>query len=272
MENKVVHGMWIGKQLSKIELLTMTSFIDKGHTFKLWAYDDIETPVPPEVVVEDATTIIPRKDVFSYKNYNKFGHGKGSYAGFSDIFRYKLLYEHGGWWVDMDITCLKPFDFEAPYVFRKHHDLMMVGNVMKCPKGAEIMLDCYHEAMSQVTEDNRDWHKPIAILNNNVLKHGLAQFILDDMSYPDIWIEIRVFIKKNRPMKAHYYFIHWMNEEWRARGLNKNRIKRKSSLGFLMKHYGLVLERYSLKYRIINFYKNSDFYSNLKLLKIIDNA
>lgn len=272
MALETVNGMWIGTQLSKIELLTMHSFMAHGHPFRLWAYDDIETELPEGIILADATEVIPREQVFSYKNYNKFGHGKGSYAGFSDIFRYKMLHEHGGWWVDMDITCLRPLEFSTPYFFRQHHDLMVVGNVMKCPKGCDLMIDCYHEAMAQVTEDNQDWHKPIEILNENIRKQQLEEFIYEGVSYHDRWPEVKNFVRKRRTLNPDFYFIHWMNEEWRARGINKNKIKRKSTLGELMMHYGLLLERYSLKYRIINGYKHSRFHSNLKLLKIIDDA
>ena len=272
MGSDTVHGMWIGTQLSKIELLTMSSFLAKGHEFVLWAYDELETEIPEGVSIRDATEIIPRHQVFSYRNYNKYGHGKGSYAGFSDIFRYKLLHMHGGWWVDMDVTCLKHIDIETEYFFRKHHDLMIVGNVMKCPKGSQLMLDCYNEAMAQVTEDNRDWHKPIEILNEGVRRHQLEGFIFDEISYPDSWPVIKNFIRKSRTLNTDYYFIHWMNEEWRSRGINKNRIKRKSTMGGLMTEYGLMLEDYSLKYRIVNGYKHSRFRSNLKLLKIVEDV
>src|SRR6185312_16640543 len=40
--------------------------------------------------------------------------GNGSLAGFSNFFRYKLLLENGGWWVDMDTVCLRPFHSFAP--------------------------------------------------------------------------------------------------------------------------------------------------------------
>ena len=33
----------------------------------------------------------------------------GSLAAFSNLFRYKLLLERGGWWVDTDVICLRPF-------------------------------------------------------------------------------------------------------------------------------------------------------------------
>ena len=44
-----------------------------------------------------------------------------SFAGFSNFFRYKLLLEKGGWWVDTDVVCLAPFDFPTPYVFASEY-------------------------------------------------------------------------------------------------------------------------------------------------------
>jgi hypothetical protein len=105
-DNKIVHGLWVGSELSALELLSIKSFLFHGHEFHLWLYESIQTPLPDGVIVQDANKILAKKHVFRYKNKSNFGHGKGSLAGFSDIFRYKLLYDKGGWWADMDITCL----------------------------------------------------------------------------------------------------------------------------------------------------------------------
>jgi len=35
---------------------------------------------------------------------------------YSDLFRYSVLHQMGGWWSDLDVVCLKPFDFDDPYV------------------------------------------------------------------------------------------------------------------------------------------------------------
>ncbi len=152
-ENKIIHGLWIGNKLSNLELLTLHSFRYFGHDFYLWAYEKILTPLPPQVFVKDANEIIPKEKVFKYKNFNQYGHGKGSYAGFSDIFRYALLYKYGGWWVDMDVTCISSLNYEEPYVFRKHHVFDTVGNIMKCPKNSKLMKLCYEEAIKTINEN-----------------------------------------------------------------------------------------------------------------------
>lgn len=218
--NLTVNAMWIGNSLSACELLTIKSFLNNGHKFVLWAYDNISTQLPSGTILRDASEIIPREKVFSYKYSNQFGHGKGSYAGFSDIFRYKLLYLNGGWWVDMDVTCLKPLDFEDDYVFRSHHSLPLVGNVMKCPKGSPLMEKCYNEAVSKVDENNRDWHLPIQILVDNVIEMGLNGHV-KTFSNEDSWNVVRKMLYRNVPVSSNWSVIHWVNEEWRRNCIDR---------------------------------------------------
>ena len=243
--NKIIHGLWIGKNLSNLELLTINSFIYHGHEFHLWVYDVLETVIPSTVVLKDANEIMPCEKVFHYENTNQFGHGKGSVAGFSDIFRYKLLYEKGGWWVDMDITCLRPFDFEDPYVFREHGELKIVGNVLKCPAKSQIMKSCYEEALATVDSKNKNWFKPIEILNTNLIKYNLEEYIQPNISFPDHFGLVQLFKGFKIKIPETIYFIHWLNEEWRNNNIDKSKFKIKSSYGQYMIKYGVVQGEYS---------------------------
>lgn len=239
-QEKNVHGLWIGKELSLMEMLTVKSFIENGYVFHIWTYDRLINDLPEGCVVCDANEILPAEKVFRYKYSSQFGTGKGSYAGFSDIFRYKLLYEKGGWWVDMDVTCLKPFDVPAPYFFREHHDLPLVGNIMKAPKGSAFMFKCYEDAVREVDENNRDWHRPITILVENVFKFELQKYIVRDVSNTDEWHKIKPFVYSNKlPVPENWYFVHWCNEVWRTNNFDKN-------APFYASFYGQLLMKYQL--------------------------
>jgi len=252
-DNLHVNALWVGNRLSKIELLTLQSFVDNGHIFHLWTYENILNELPDGVIMEDANEILPSEKIFRYKYFNKYGHGKGSVSGFSDIFRYKLLYEKGGWWTDMDVTCLKPLNVATPYFFRKHQDLELVGNVMKCPARSSLMLSCYEEASREVDETNTDWHKPIEILNKYVFVNRLQEFIYPHVSNVDVWSEIVGFIIGNQPIPDNYYFIHWMNEEWRSRDIDKNDFRFQSELGKIMINAGLLQKPVS---RVVYFFND----------------
>ncbi len=215
--NRIIHGMWVGSTLSRLELLTLSSFLHFGHDFHLWAYGEIKTPLPKGVQLRDAAEIIPRERVFRKTDYDpETGVGKGSYgAPFSDLFRYRLLHEHGGIWVDMDVTCLRPFDFSEDYVFRSHR-IGAVGSIIKCPRGSPLMRDTYDE-VAAVADQDAAWLTPNRILNKHIDRLGLASFIRPDISNLDSWMHaLRPFIEHATPIPDAWYAIHWVNEFWRT--------------------------------------------------------
>jgi glycosyltransferase involved in cell wall biosynthesis len=223
-----VHGMWIGTSLSRMELLTLQSFVRQGHRFHLWVYDQITTPIPEGVVLEDATEIIPRNAVFKRRTVDpRSGVGEGSYgAPFSDLFRYKLLHEKGGYWADMDVTCLKPFPSDTPYLFRAHR-IGIVGNIMKCPRGSRLMAETYDEAL-RLADENSEWLLPNRLLSENVNRLGLSKYIRANFCNPDSWPDVvQPFIENDFSPPGEWFAIHWLNEVWRTlsqdRGLFKGR-------------------------------------------------
>lgn len=215
-DNRIVHGLWIGSELSRLEQLTLRSFTRFGHEFHLWVYDEITTPLPVGVSLRDANVIFPRERVFRRNALDpETGVGRNSLGAFSDLFRYKLLYERGGIWVDMDVTALRRFDFKEEYLFRPHR-LGMVGNVMKCPKGSELMRAALEETEA-VAGENIAFLEPVRILNKHVERLGLTGFIRPDISNEDHWLDaIRALAESNAPIPSHWYAIHWVNEFWRT--------------------------------------------------------
>lgn len=213
---KRVNSLWIGNKLSNMELLTIYSFLENGYEFYLWTYEKLENELPDSLIICDANEIIPYNEVFVYKSKSQFGYGLGSVAGFSDIFRYKLLYEKGGWWVDMDVTCLKPFDVVSDYFFRFHHELGVVGNIMKVPKNSLLMKTCYDQAKSTINENNSDWHKPIQLLVNNINQLQLNDFVFKGLSNTDEFQKIEKYYFESSKFPEDWRFIHWCNEVLRS--------------------------------------------------------
>jgi Glycosyltransferase sugar-binding region containing DXD motif len=214
MLDLVVHGLWIGNCLKPTQMLTINSFLSHGFTFNLWLYNELVTPIPSRVILRNANEIIPESQVFKYPQNSPIDvkFGKGSYAGFSDIFRYKLLYEYGGWYTDMDVTCLKKPDFCTEYVFRDHWLLPVVGNIMRCPPKSKLMERCYELSSSVINEMNDDWHKPVRILCRFIEQMELEKFIYPGICNLDNSDEIeQKFLLRNLPVHGNWYFIHWCN-------------------------------------------------------------
>ena len=62
---KTVQGLWIGGSLSKIEQLSIASFLKNGCDYDLYVYSDVAN-VPAGVTIKDAAQIIPQSEIFTY--------------------------------------------------------------------------------------------------------------------------------------------------------------------------------------------------------------
>ena len=126
----VVRGLWVGEALSLVERLCVKSFLDHGHRFLLYAYGEVAN-APESAEIRDAGEVIDRRHVFTPRR----GRHKGSLAAFADWFRHELMLREGGFYVDMDIICLKPFDFPQEMVFGLESAGCANSAVMRFPKG-----------------------------------------------------------------------------------------------------------------------------------------
>lgn len=233
---EIVHGLWMQSQLTFLELLTINSFLKKGAEFHLWHYEDITTPLPKGCILRNGEELIPKNEIFLYPKKMYLGFGGESYVGFSEIFRYKVLYEYGGWWSDMDVTCLKPLEeIEDDYFFRFHGVLSIVGNIMKVPPKSELMKVCLERSRKVVNSECQDWHLAIRILCYEVERLGLDKYIhynccnLDRLDM--IWGLVHEEHEKYRKIDPNWRFIHWCNSV-----LNKNYVDN-STMALLLEEF-----------------------------------
>lgn len=202
-----VNSFWHGVPIGKLEMLTMKSFVDHSHKFKLWVYDEVS--VPKGVELGDANQILPRSQLFVYS-----GNGDcaaGSLGGFSDIFRYHLLRAVGGWYVDMDVCCLSNFSSidESDIILRPHHKTTTVANIIKFPKSHNALTTLIEETEKRVCADNSRWILPVEIFGYHM------QPLLDKIA-PTAWFgndspdQIEALITQNYfTSDLPKYAVHW---------------------------------------------------------------
>jgi len=222
MMDDVIQSMWIGERLNALGYLTIQSFLKHGHRFHLYAYSEIDN-VPLGVEVKDGRDILPESDFFVYRT----GFGAGSPSAFSNLFRYKLLLDRGGWWVDMDSICLKPFAFSNPYVvgYQRTPDngLKLGAGIIRAPAGSELMQFCYREA-SRVDKDTVKWGE----IGPDLLTRAVGQCVPDialdpNYFYPiNHWEAYQLFEDVELPENAHS--VHLWNARWSQYGWNSERI------------------------------------------------
>lgn len=129
MSKSIIQSLWVGDKLSILEQLSIASFISNGHEFHLYSYSNIPN-LPDGAILKDANEIILEKFVFTYCN--------GSYAGFADWFRWALLNKKGNFWVDTDVVCLKPFEFDTDIIFGLQDDRLVASGVLGFPANFEL--------------------------------------------------------------------------------------------------------------------------------------
>jgi hypothetical protein len=217
--NATISSLWIGDSLSSMEQMCIRSFLRHGHTFRLYTYAPVQN-IPPETEISDANQVLPESAIFRYAN--------GSFAGFANYFRYKMLLDNGGWWVDLDTICLKPFDFAGEHVFatEMHHGTPVVTNAMiKAPLGSAF---CdYAWRICQTKDPARlVWGETgPRLAGEAVALLGYSAFVVPPATFcpvdPDTWEEI--FDPNGRTdFGPGNYAVHLWNELWRREGLDKN--------------------------------------------------
>ncbi len=258
IDNKTINGLWVcdkGGLLSNMERLCIHSFCANGHDFRLWVYDEIANVPQPttggKVELCDANEILPASKIFKDKR-------KNSLAPFADYFRWKLLTEKGGWWVDMDVVCLRPFDFSEDSVFAWEFDSSVNINVLKFPAGHCLPTAMLNECMNPnriMPYDTRKriWKKIRSRLRfwqnsafrigwgyaggppsfSLAVKHfGLLDFVKSANYFAPIHHSfISNMVNKElhnmemlNPMIKNAYSIHWYHNIWGGSKYDKNEI------------------------------------------------
>ena len=152
----IVNGFWYGSELGELEKLCIDSWIKNGYEFHLWIYDDIE--VSNGVVVENANHIVSFNQYFTYNE----GHSKGTPVAFSNLFRAQLLYQRGGLYTDLDVLCLKLYDFNKRFVFSEQGDSTHSYHVATCILYTKEKGESFFD----------DWSDWMIAKKNKIITHG----------------------------------------------------------------------------------------------------
>ena len=236
----IVQSLWIGARLSALQILSINSFLSHGHEYHLYAYEEI-ADVPKGAIVYDASEILPSESVFSYKD----GFGKGSYSAFSNQFRYRLIFEKGGWWVDTDVVCLRHFDFDDEFVFameHENHDTAVTAScVLKSPPRSEYLSYCLQvcEAKDKAT---LRWNEIGPCLLDEAVKrfdltgHRVPVHVFNPVN----WFEFSELLKPGFDMSrlTDSYAVHLWNQMWTNHNVDPDDDAHPESL------YALLRKRY----------------------------
>ena len=216
----VFQSLWWGDSITPYEAVCMRSFIDHGHGYHLYSYAP-DLKVPDGVVLRDAAELLPKADYFEYT-----GPGRDSPSAFSNLFRYKLLATHGGWWVDTDVICLSDQISPCNHFFAFESDDIVNGAVLYFGPADPVMIRCFGEVLA--IRGHAEWGDLGPRLITKVLRDcGLiAQARPKDSCYAVGWKDALDLLDPSQAdsiieRTKSAPFIHLWNEIYRRGGIDK---------------------------------------------------
>lgn len=215
-----VRSLWIGPRVSTLERLCISSFLMNGHPFELYTYGDVEG-LPPGTTVLDANEILPESKIFRYSHRN-------SVAGFANFFRFKLLLERGGWWVDLDVVCLMPFDFGVDYVFASEMNFderILSSAAIRVPSGSEFARYAWGVCQSKDPARLAWGETGPRLVTAAVERLGLGNYVRSVATFcPVDYTQWESVLQEGavREFGRETHALHLWNEMWRLAGRSKD--------------------------------------------------
>lgn len=212
--------MWIGPSLSSLERLSLQSFLAQGYIVRLFTYGPVDN-IPSGVEIRHGSEVLPSSEIFVYSQ----GFGKGSPSAFSNMFRYRLLLDYGGWWTDLDVVCLKPLPTHLEYVFgyqrTRRGRLHVATGVMRMPPNSRIAHDCW-EACRRVDKETVRWGEiGPRLMHTAIANHQLTQFVLPPKAfYPVHCFRVTELVKPDGILPSESYCVHFWHAMWSELGLD----------------------------------------------------
>lgn len=227
---EVVNLFWDKNKLGKLESVCLLSYLENNHIINLFTYgSDITDIKHKNFNIINANEIIDEKEKFYYS-----GRGdcpNNSVVGFSDIFRYEVLYKVGGWYSDMDVTNFKNLVSVSSYdiVIRPHIKFGAVSNICRFPKNYEPLIELKQQTLNMINKENDNWVLPLKLFFDFVVNNKLDCYVLkpellgDDN---DKFIHYLLFDSyvSTKTVTKDFYCIHWCKTafssgNWNARAL-----------------------------------------------------
>lgn len=173
-------SLWVGGPLTKIQEISLSSFIYHGHELTLFVYDK-DLVVPHGVIKADAEKIMKEDDIFLVQ---------GTYAAFSDLFRYQMIDKTGLAWVDADTVCLSPdWNFKDNIYAGLEKD-KVTGGVLSLPQESGAIKYLIKKSTSQDKSKIKWTEVGPALVNSTFQKYNLMEYAYSQETFCGIhWSE-----------------------------------------------------------------------------------
>lgn len=216
-----VHCVWIGDELSIMEILSIKLAQKLGYTVNLWS-NNVFDNLPDGVISRNLPADICPPTPFNGLPLTSIPNGGiGSLSHWSDYFAFTTLKDIGGYWMQLDFAMLKKIDTTYSYVFTSlgYHQISPV--FMKLPPNSAFAQELSETLLPKIKIGfkNEGWNASMDMMHQCAQKHKVYEdcyFIRD--GYHDCGGSIYGRTPYNTPTDNLGSFYHWSNATY---GTNK---------------------------------------------------
>ncbi len=220
-----------GKGISKLEFLTIKSWLDHGFNFILYTYNLSDKKFKmfsenfPNFHLKDANEIVPLEDLF-------LDNRGGGLAAFSDYFRFKMIHQTGIPWTDMDMVCLKHSStLDKDYLFIKEkqmdHKEYITTSLLKFPAHSDfgrMLIQRAQEIIAQRKKVKWGCIGPL-FLSKCVQEAGLEHHAFGYQLACQIpFYEAEKFVFPPNCLDKTQFCLHLYTDIWRQKQMRKDAI------------------------------------------------
>lgn len=206
---KVIHYCWFGRgEKSKLAEKCIDSWrrILPDFEIKEWNEDNFNT---------------------SESQYTKDAYAKKKYAFVSDYARFKILYQNGGIYMDVDVEVLKPLNpllVHQAFSGFEHNTGVAPGLILGAQKGNALvkeMLDKYDDKNFLLPDGSLNYETVVTHTTEVLVRHGLIlngqlQEINDMIVYPEDYFSPKSYYTGKITLTENTYSIHHYAASWHS--------------------------------------------------------
>jgi hypothetical protein len=213
-------AFWHGSALGPYHLASLRSFVDRGHQVELFTYDD-KIAIPDWIARRDANEVWPTDHIMHYRTEP----GRGSPSLHSNLFRYVMLHQLGGWWIDLDVILLADRLPPNAIFFAVENAPHFGTAIMKFPKGHALLGEAIERCVAVKEADAVFSETGPLLFSSLVVKYGLTPLAQPTMStFPILGSDVLALFDPARRDELERRsrtasFIHLYNELWRRSGI-----------------------------------------------------
>ncbi len=197
----VINFFWSGNKFDYLNYLTIKSHINVGHNVIIHLHGNTPKSKYWEKMLSLNVIIKNANDVIDITNFMNKG---GNFRTASSLWRFKFLYEFGGWYSDCDALALKQWPDHSKWVLCSDNRVLISTGVLKVPANEKMFL-------YMIDNLKYEWGN-IKVFNDiyKQFKGNIHANFKPDMFYPFSWKKWDNLLK-NIPIPKNCYSVHLYN-------------------------------------------------------------